>query len=156
MPFNGKIPQVFLVEDSEDDSFFFERIVRRSGIPLELTPIHNGMAAVEALKKICGDHPISAPPDLIFLDLKMPDFNGFEVLAWVQQQPALSHLKIIVLSGSEDAADIIKAKSLGAVACFTKPIQVEQLRFIMETYGLVSAGPENRTSSDNTDEAKSA
>lgn len=127
--------RVLLVEDSEDDAFFFERIARRAGLNLHLTHAINGLVAVDILQAaLASPTPASHLPDLVFLDLKMPEFTGFEVLSWVREQPALADLKIIVLSGSEDAADIRRATSLGAQACFTKPIQAGQLQTVFKSF----------------------
>ena len=134
----GRIPRILLVEDSEDDAFFFRRVARRSGVQLEICHLSNGLAAVAELERF-----LSAPtntevtaPDLVFLDLKLPDLDGFELLSWVKKQPSLARLNIAVLSGSEDAADLHRAKSLGAISYFAKPIKVEQLRSILTACGL--------------------
>lgn len=135
MSCSGSDHQVLLVEDSEDDVFFFERVTRRAGLNLHITHAPNGLAAIDVLKTALAA-PVDTGhclPKCVFLDLKMPECNGFEVLAWVRQQPALADLKIIVLSGSEDAADIRRALSLGAIACYTKPIQAEQLHAVFKS-----------------------
>ena len=140
VPSTEKIPQVLLVEDSDDDAFFFQRIADRSGIEFHLTHVINGLEAVEVLKKSSSQSIPDAvpPPDLIFLDLKMPDFSGFDVLSWVKNQDSLPKLNIAVLSGSQDAADIRRATSLGATACFTKPLQVSQLQAMLNACGFGS------------------
>ncbi len=138
MSCSGSVYQVLLVEDSEDDAFFFERVARRAGCKLQITHAPNGLAAVEILKAALNapDAVPSVLPDIVFLDLKMPEFTGFEVLAWVQTQPGLADLKIVVLSGSEDATDIQRATALGALACFTKPIQVDQMQTVMQAFAV--------------------
>lgn len=139
MSSTGPEYKVLLVEDSEDDAFFFERIARRAGLNLQLIHANNGQAAVDILQAALATSDHNALPDLVFLDLKMPELNGFEVLAWVQRQTALADLKIILLSGSEDIADIRRATSLGAKACFSKPIQARQLQTVFKAF--VSRGP---------------
>ena len=137
MPSTGRIPQILLVEDSEDDAYFFLRISARTGIKTEIKHVSNGLAAIDALKACLTDQTPQAPaPDLMFLDLKLPHVDGFEVLSWVQKQTALPPLKIVVLSGSEDSGDVRKARALGAFACYAKPLEAGQFRGILATCGL--------------------
>jgi len=67
-------------------------------------------------------------PDLILLDIHMPDMNGFEVLAELKDNPATVELPVIFLSGSDDSKDIIRGFDLGAVDYVTKPFDVAELR----------------------------
>jgi CheY-like chemotaxis protein len=63
-------------------------------------------------------------PSLLLLDLKMPNKNGFEVLAWIRGHPTLSVLPVVVLSGSGETSDIKRAYQLGANTFLTKPVDV--------------------------------
>ena len=119
-PTGKKLPVLLLAEDSEDDAFFFQRVAKRACVPFKVTHVINGLLAIEALKD-------AERPDLVVLDLKMPEVDGFEVLSWLQKHPEFSDIHVVVLSGSEATADIERAKSLGARACYTKPITVAQL-----------------------------
>ena len=68
---------------------------------------------------------------MIFLDLKMPGRNGFEVLEWLQTQPTLKSLRVVILSGSQEPADIDRARKLGAADYVVKPVAVERLRELL-------------------------
>ncbi|WP_438480678.1 response regulator [Oleiharenicola lentus] len=131
--------KILLVEDSEDDAFFFHRLIKKSGLNLETSHASNGLAAIEMLKPGVLASDAHKRPDLVLLDLKMPDYDGFDVLAWVQNSRFQPPLKIAVLSGSEDETDILKAKNLGAIACFAKPMQLGQLRALLANCGLEPA-----------------
>jgi CheY-like chemotaxis protein len=118
--FAKPIPTILLVEDSEDDSYFFQRALQRSGQPCGLTHVRDGAAAVEALQKALSGE--SKLPDLIFLDLKMPVMSGFEVLQWIRAQNIAQAVPVIVLSGSDQQADQTRALRLGAADFLVKPI----------------------------------
>lgn len=123
-------PRVLLAEDSEDDAFFFRWTLHKCGLPCELVHARDGAEALrflEAAADSAGQRSETCP-DLVFLDLKMPALTGFEVLAWIQQHPFDPPLEVAVLSGSEHATDVERARKLGATGYFVKPISVEQLR----------------------------
>jgi CheY-like chemotaxis protein len=114
------------VEDSEDDLFFFTRSLRQTGVDVDLVHQPDGRAAVGYLQRVLAGE--ERMPDLMFLDLKMPAFTGFEVLEWIGQHPPFRPLPVAVLSGSEQPGDVERALALGATAYFVKPILVQQLR----------------------------
>ena len=67
-------------------------------------------------------------PDLLILDIMMPDINGYEVCRKIKSNPASKDIKIIVLSAylNEEAFD--QMKTYGADACFSKPLPLDQLK----------------------------
>ncbi len=113
--------KILLVEDSEDDVFFFRRSLKRSGVACDFVHVSNGGAATEYLQEHQADSY------LIFLDLKIPVLNGFEVLKWIQAQPFKDKLEIIILSGSDDPRDISSAREIGVSDYLVKPVSVEDL-----------------------------
>lgn len=119
-------PLVFLVEDSEDDAFFFRWTLDKCGFTSDVVHAVDGAAAIHHLEAVLAGE--GARPDLIFLDLKIPTYTGFEVLAWIRDRNFDPPLDVAVLSGSEHASDIQRAHLLGASAYYVKPLSVEQLR----------------------------
>jgi CheY-like chemotaxis protein len=115
--------QILLVEDSPDDVFFFKRALQKCGCAASLRVAEDGAKAVQFLQSNAG-----AVPQLMFLDLKMPNVNGFEVLEWLGQQPFRSAIRVIVLTSSEEPRERQLARALGAVGFITKPVSSEQLR----------------------------
>ncbi len=71
-------------------------------------------------------------PDLILLDLKLPDIDGYSLLKQVQQRPDLSKIPIIVVSAFAFKADQELALSLGARRYFVKPIELKDLILTIE------------------------
>src|SRR5690349_12849731 len=120
-------PLVLLVEDSEDDAFFFRWTLEKCGFPCDVIHAVDGAAAMEHLAAGRPDRGGRAP-DLVFLDLKIPTFTGFEVLTWIREQQFNPPVDVAVLSGSEHASDIQRAHLLGASGYYVKPLSIEQLR----------------------------
>jgi CheY-like chemotaxis protein len=119
-------PLVLLVEDSEDDAFFFRWTLDKCGFDCEVVHAIDGAVAIKHLEAVLAGH--LPHPDLVFLDLKIPTFTGFEVLAWIRDRHFDPPLDVAVLSGSEHASDIQRAHAFGATAYYVKPLSVEQLR----------------------------
>ena len=63
-----------------------------------------------------------APPDLVLLDIILPDMNGFEACGKLREHPAGEHIPIIVMTGLEDRESIVTAFQSGATDFITKPI----------------------------------
>ncbi|MBN3896244.1 MAG: response regulator [Nostoc sp.] len=71
-------------------------------------------------------------PDLMLLDLKLPDIDGYSLLKQVQQKPELSKIPIIVVSAFAFKADQERALSLGARRYFVKPLKLKDLILTIE------------------------
>ncbi|RJQ78929.1 MAG: response regulator [Desulfobacteraceae bacterium] len=67
-------------------------------------------------------------PDLIILDIMMPDIKGNEVCRKIKSNPETKHTKIIVLSAYLDDDKFTEMKSYGADMCFSKPLPLPQLK----------------------------
>ncbi|MCU0542298.1 MAG: response regulator [Oscillatoriaceae cyanobacterium Prado104] len=69
----------------------------------------------------------SAPPDLILLDIKMPDINGYEVCQMLKSDPKTQEIPVIFLSALDDVGDKVKGFQLGGADYITKPFQIEEV-----------------------------
>jgi len=86
----------------------------------EVYPIQNEESLFELLEKVT--------PELILLDIQMPDSNGFEVITNLKKDPRYADIPVIFLSGNKtDRDSIVKGMSLGAVDFITKPITKNKL-----------------------------
>ncbi len=129
---------ILLVEDDENDVFFLQRAFKQAKIANPLHRVHDGE---EAITYLCGEaefadrekYPL---PYLLLLDLKMPRKNGFEVIAWVREQPGLKRLPIVVLTSSREDPDINRAYELGANTYLVKPVKFDGLVEMMRTLHL--------------------
>jgi CheY-like chemotaxis protein len=122
-------PVLLLVEDSEDDAFLFQWTFKKSGADFTLRHAVNGAEAVEILRTASTP---AALPRLIFLDLKMPVMNGFDVLAWMQNNNFLPQIPVIVVSGSNHPKDKDRVRQLGALDYLIKPVNSDDLQRILQ------------------------
>ncbi len=68
-------------------------------------------------------------PDLVILDIMMPDINGYEVCKKIKSNPETKSTKVVVLSAYLNDEAFREMKEYGADACFSKPLPLEQLKF---------------------------
>jgi CheY-like chemotaxis protein len=127
---------ILLVEDSHDDVFFFHRAVQRTGLRALTFVAADGVEALDYLlnKGRFADAAAYPRPDIIFLDLKLPHYNGFEVLEWMQQHLDFPRAPVVVLTSSNQAEDQARAEALGATLYLMKPPSPEQLRQALQKY----------------------
>ncbi|MBC8096660.1 MAG: response regulator [Akkermansiaceae bacterium] len=114
---------ILLVEDSDDDVFIFRRTAKIAGIA---NPIQVVCEGEEALAYLGGTGPYAdrkahPVPFLLFLDLKLPQLSGLDILQWIREQPQLSEVSVVVLTSSAEERDIVRAYQLGARSYLVKP-----------------------------------
>lgn len=114
-----------------DDSSMARKQVARS-LPetwsVDVTFAKNGLEGLEAIRAGKGE--------MVFLDLTMPEMDGYGVLEAVKNE-ALKCM-IIVISGDIQPEARERVRSLGALEFIKKPINKEKLCTVLETYGLMS------------------
>jgi two-component system response regulator len=121
-----KKPTVLLVEDDEDDAFIFNWRFEQAQLSCAVHHVLDGASAIEFLNKASANP--DALPMVIFLDLKMPVMNGFEVLRWLREHDTFCRIPVIVLSGSDQQSDKDRASGLGAAEYWVKPVQTEVIQ----------------------------
>jgi CheY-like chemotaxis protein len=120
---------VLIAEDEEDYVLLLKRAFSQAGVRNPLYVVSTGSEMMSYLK---GDgqysNRVEYPlPDLLLLDLKLPGFNGLEILGWLRSHPGLSALRVIVLTSSEQLKDINDAYRLGANSFLVKPYDFTDL-----------------------------
>jgi CheY-like chemotaxis protein len=129
---------ILLVEDSSDTVLLVQRAFLKANIHHHLAVVGDGDAAIQYLS---GSSPYSDRaryplPDLILLDIKIPNRSGHEVLKWLRQQPDLQRLLVVILSSSKEPADIDRAYTLGANSYLVKPVEFNALSEMMSVLDL--------------------
>ena len=129
-------PLLLIVEDSEDDIFFIERIFKQLGARCDLRFARDGREAVDylAAQGKFADREKYPVPTIILMDLKMPRMNGFEVLEWMQAQPEIKLIPTIVVTSSTLQEDVTRAYRLGANAVMNKPVDKDSLLQMLKSF----------------------
>ena len=128
-------PVILLVDDNPHDVVLIRLAFRRVGIIDTIQLVKDGTEAMRYIKGegAYADRHQFPIPTLILLDLKMPQTSGFDVLLWIREQLQLSHVIVVVMSGSKNDQDIDRAYSLGANSYLVKPTRFEDMVKMMET-----------------------
>jgi|1186.fasta_scaffold540951_2 CheY-like chemotaxis protein len=121
---------LLIVDDREDDSVLLERMLRRLGVGNAIVKLPGGEEAIQYLSgewryKDRERYPL---PSVIFLDLKMPGKNGFEVLEWIRSNPLPQRCLVLIVSELNALADIRRAYRLGANSFLSKPLNEAEIR----------------------------
>ena len=108
-----------LLVDDDVDSLAVAR-ARLAGDQVEIVCATGGREGLDAAKAQC--------PDLILLDLDMPDMSGFDVCRILKADPELCMIPVLFLAGSATSADKVRGLDLGAVDYITKPFNDFELK----------------------------
>lgn len=110
-------PSVLVVDDHPDNLRTLSAILNQQGY--KVRKAISGAVALETVR--------SQPPDLILLDIRMPEVDGYDVCAALKASDQTCDIPIIFLSALDDAATKIKAFGLGGADYITKPFQSEEV-----------------------------
>lgn len=109
--------RILVVDDESDLAALLESRLRAHHFDVEIT--YSGRQALTALEK--------KKPDLILLDLLMPDMDGCEVLSYLKKDPATKEIPVIMLSAMTQQDYVQKAMAAGAADYLLKPATSEML-----------------------------
>jgi chemotaxis family two-component system response regulator Rcp1 len=116
---------ILLVEDNEGDVRLLREVLLDANKNVRLHVVPDGREA-RAFLNYQGSYVNVPRPDLILLDLNLPNVDGREVLARVRGDPWLKTIPIIVLSSSQEEFDIAQSYKLLANCYLTKPEQLNE------------------------------
>jgi CheY-like chemotaxis protein len=122
--------RVLLIEDNVGDIALIRQGCTASLWPVDLDVLQDGAEALDFLFRR-APHTQARTPDLILLDLGLPRKTGFEILAALEQDADLKFVPVVVLTGSNNKADVNRCYELGANAYVVKPADpVQYLAFV--------------------------
>ena len=126
---------IVMVEDDEGHARLIERNIRRAGISNHVRHFLDGTSALDYLFN-GQDGPSLNGPALILLDLNLPDMSGTDILAKIKSAPLLKRTPVVVLTTTDDKAEIQRCYDLGCNVYVTKPVNYEDFADAIRQLGL--------------------
>jgi two-component system response regulator len=129
---------ILLVEDNPDDEALTLRALKKNNIRNEVVIARDG---VEALDYLFGTgayvgRDLTAMPQVILLDLKLPKVDGFEVLERIRSSETTKLLPVVILTTSSEDQDRIRGYGLGANSFVRKPVEFDKFIEAIRQLGL--------------------
>jgi signal transduction histidine kinase len=124
MDHNAKKMSILIVDDTPANLGLLSEMLKSAGYSVRPAP--TGRLALQAAQNL--------PPDLILLDINMPEMNGFEVCRKLKEDDQLKTIPVLFISALTDTADKVKAFKTGGVDYITKPFQAEEVMARVETH----------------------
>ena len=122
--------RILIVDDSPSQLMGIRRIVEKLGH--DALTAEDGAAGVEAAKREI--------PDLILMDVVMPNLNGFQATRSITREPTTKHIPVILVTTKDQDTDRMWGMRQGAKAYITKPFSESELSELITQY-LGSGGP---------------
>jgi sigma-B regulation protein RsbU (phosphoserine phosphatase) len=120
----GQPASILIVDDTPANLQVLAGMLKDRGY--KVRPVPGGKLALSAARR--------DPPDLILLDINMPEMNGYEVCEHLKVDDALRGVPVIFISALTEQLDKVKAFATGGVDYITKPFQMEELHARVETH----------------------
>ncbi|MCC3466034.1 MAG: response regulator, partial [Microcoleus sp. PH2017_06_SFM_O_A] len=114
---NTNRANILVVDDTPQNLRLLAEILSNQGY--QVRPVPNGKLALSAAQKM--------PPDIVLLDIMMPDMDGYEVCQRLKDSEVTKDIPVIFISAINDVMDKVKAFAVGGVDFITKPFQVEEV-----------------------------
>jgi phosphoserine phosphatase RsbU/P len=105
-------PRILVVDDNDDNRYTLTLYLDLEGYS-DFVTAQDGEEAIACLQE--GDF------DLVLLDVMMPKVDGYQVLAWVKDQPRLRGVPVIMISALNEMSSVVRCIELGAVDYLLKP-----------------------------------
>ncbi len=124
---NMKLEKVLLIDDSDIDNMVNKKVVERTGLATNVVVKNSASSALNFLKEVAESDRENIP-DIIFLDIRMPEIDGFGFLEMFEKlpDPVQENISIVMLSSSIDSEDYNKAMQNRFVKQFlNKPLKKE-------------------------------
>lgn len=116
--------RLLIVDDTQKNIQLLGAILKKEGYQINVAM--NGLQALSQVKKVL--------PDLILLDVMMPELDGFETCKQLKASPETKNIPVIFLTAKVEVEDIVKGFELGAIDYVTKPFNTTELLARVETH----------------------
>jgi CheY-like chemotaxis protein len=128
--------EILLVEDSPLDAELTMRGLRAEKLANNIVWLRDGQQALDYLFRE-GEYAARGPatPRLVLLDLKMPRVDGIEVLRAIRDNEATRRIPVVIMTSSQEEADVSQSYELGVNSYVVKPIEFEALAAVARNAG---------------------
>jgi CheY-like chemotaxis protein len=114
---------VVIADDDDGHATLVRRNLRRAGLTSEPVHVRDGQEALDYMYRRAGwRHRAEHDSLVLLLDLNMPRLGGMEVLRRLKDDEKLTRIPVIVLTTTDDPAEVDRCYALGASACIVKPL----------------------------------
>ncbi len=125
---------ILLVEDNEGDAHLTREALKRAKVRNRVHTTTDGVEAMQFLMRE-GSYADAPRPDLVILDLNLPNMDGREVLEAIKANPELRSIPVVVVTSSAAETDIVRTYDLNANAYVTKPVDLHQFLHVIGSVG---------------------
>ncbi|MBW4648661.1 MAG: response regulator [Kastovskya adunca ATA6-11-RM4] len=126
---------ILLAEESANDQHLVRQALQESSLPGEMRVVQNAEELLDYLyhRNQFSELANSPQPNLILLDLYLPNLECSQVLQQIKADPKLRRIPVVILTSSSADEDIRRSYELGASSYLTKPVTFESLVELMNT-----------------------
>lgn len=121
-----KLSTILLVEDDSVDVINVQRAFKKNNISNPLFIAKNGLEAFNMLRGEGGFEKLDPRPQVILLDLNMPQMNGLEFLKELRKDSILNSISVFVMTTSNEDKDRLDAYNLNVAGYILKPVSFEK------------------------------
>ncbi len=121
---------ILLIEDDDDHAEVMEFYIKEVAGNVTLNRIEDGEKAIQFIRG--NEDNFNALPNLILLDLKLPKFDGHEILREIKSSPLLKQIFVIIFTSSNSDKDVETALKNHANSYIVKPVELNGFREIVE------------------------
>lgn len=132
MTSEGRPIEVLLVEDDQGDILLTREAFELNKVRNRLHVVNDGEQAMAYLRQE-DDYAEATRPDLILLDLNLPDIPGDVVLRNLRHDPDLRDVPVVMISGDAIPSQVQRVLDLGAAAYITKPFDIQELLHLVDS-----------------------
>jgi chemotaxis family two-component system response regulator Rcp1 len=125
---------ILLVEDNEGDVHLTQEALKRAKVRNRVHVTNDGVEAMEFLRRQ-GPFAGAPRPDLVLLDLNLPNMDGREVLEAMKADASLRTIPVVVVTSSAAEQDIVRTYALSANCYVTKPVDLQQFLHVIGSVG---------------------
>lgn len=120
------MPTAFVIDDNRPMADSLCQMLNLLGITAY--PLYGSRSALSTM--------VSRKPDIVFLDVNMPGITGFDVLSFMQREPSLTHVPVVMVTSDDQPQTAERAKQTGALLTLIKPVDFDDLEKLLIRLGL--------------------